>query len=125
MKNLQEFCERHAIIIIDTNKRAHKYRKVNVSFFKHQADYNLVDQEIIHETEPLYTIEISESEINRIAEFESQVFNNLKETGHYRMFEMLMEQKENEKYLKNKYPAVKKAYEQYSIMLALAQSGEL
>jgi hypothetical protein len=33
--------------------------------------------------------------------------------------------KEREKYLKNKYPAVKKAYEQYSLMLKLAESGEL
>jgi hypothetical protein len=45
--------------------------------------------------------------------------------GHYRMFETLMEQKEHEKYLKDKYPAVKKAYEQYSLMLKLAESGEL
>jgi hypothetical protein len=36
-----------------------------------------------------------------------------------------MEQKEEERYLKDKYPAVKKAYEQYSLMLKLAQSGEL
>ena len=41
------------------------------------------------------------------------------------MFEVVMEQKEREKYLKNKYPAVKKAYEQYSLMLKLAESGEL
>ena len=53
------------------------------------------------------------------------MFNNIKETGHYRMFEMLMQQKEEEKYLREKYPAVKKAYEQYSLILKLAESGEL
>jgi len=49
----------------------------------------------------------------------------MKAQGHYRMFETLMEQKQQEKYLKNKYPAVKKAYEHYSLMLKLAESGEL
>ena len=41
------------------------------------------------------------------------------------MFETLMEQKEEEQFLKDKYPAVKKAYEQYSLMLKLAKSGEI
>jgi hypothetical protein len=36
-----------------------------------------------------------------------------------------MEQKEEEQRLRNKYPAVRKAYEQYSLMLKLAESGEL
>jgi hypothetical protein len=88
-------------------------------------DFNRIYEDIVVDSEPLYTVEIAESELQRIAEFEEQVFNNLKEAGHYRMFEVLMEQKEEEKYLKNKYPAVKKAYEQYSLMLKLAQSGEL
>jgi hypothetical protein len=41
------------------------------------------------------------------------------------MFEVMMNQKEQERYLRNKYPAVKKAYEHYSLMLKLAESGEL
>jgi hypothetical protein len=36
-----------------------------------------------------------------------------------------MKQKEEERYLRDKYPAVKKAYEQYSLMLNMAKSGEL
>ena len=53
------------------------------------------------------------------------MFNNMKKTGHYRLFEVMMDQKEQEAYLRNKYPAVRKAYEQYSLMLKLAESGEL
>jgi hypothetical protein len=49
----------------------------------------------------------------------------MKEKGHYRMFEILMAQKEQERYLRDKYPAVKKAYEHYSLMLKIAESGEL
>ena len=125
MENIKSFCEQHQIRVLDTHKRASKYHKVNVNYFRDPLDYNKVNQEIIYDTEPLYTVEIAESELERIADFESEVFNNMKKHGHYRMFEMLMEQKERERYLCNRYPAVNKAYEQYSLMLKLAESGEL
>jgi len=78
-----------------------------------------------YETVKLYTVEIAENELERIADFEAEVFNNMKDLGHYNMFEHLMDQKEQEKHLRNKYPAVKKAYEHYSLMLKLAESGEV
>ena len=125
MENIKSFCEQHQIRVIDTNKRAHRYHKINVKFFKDPMDYNLVHEDIITDSEPLYTVEIAQSELERIADFEAQVFNNMKKQGHYHMFEMLMEQKEREKYLRDKYPAVNNAYKQYSLMLKLAESGEL
>lgn len=122
--HLKDFIKNHRICIVDTNKRAHKITRMNTRFFESTSDYNIVMTENIpFETERLFTVEISESELEAISEFEAQVFNNLKETGHYRMFEVLMEQKEREKYLRERYPAVKKAYENYSLMLALANSG--
>ena len=121
--HLKDFIDHHKICIIDTNKRAHKITRLNTRFFESTSDYNLVmTDKIPFETERLFTVEISESELEKMAEFETQVFNNLKATGHYRMFEVLMEQKEREKYLRERYPAVKKAYEHYSLMLALANS---
>jgi GH25 family lysozyme M1 (1,4-beta-N-acetylmuramidase) len=125
MENIKSFCEQHQIRVLDTNKRAHRYHKVNVNYFRDPLDYNKVNQEVICDSEPLYTVEIAQSELERIADFEAQVFNNMKKQGHYQMFEMLMEQKEQEKYLRNKYPAVNNAYKQYSLMLKLAESGEL
>jgi len=125
-ETIKEFCMSHRIKVLDTNKRAHKYHKVDVRYFNDPMDYNRVNQLVLeYETEPLYTIEVSESELERIASFEHQVFNNMREQGHYNMFETIMEQKEQEKFLRNKYSAVKKAYENYSMMLKLAQSGEL
>jgi len=122
----KKFCNEHGIRVIDSSKRAHKHTKANVSLFRYADDYNKFLNEPIHfETEILYTVEIAESELERIADFESEVFNNMKQSGHYRMFEVLMEQKEEEQRLRNKYPAVRKAYEQYSLMLKLAESGEL
>jgi hypothetical protein len=121
----RQFCQQHNIRVLDTNKRASKYHKINVNFFKDPMDFNRVYEDVVIDSEPLYTVEIAESELKRIADFESEVFNNMKKHGHYRMFEILMEQKEQEQYLRNKYPAVKKAYEHYSLMLKIAESGEL
>ena len=124
-ENIKEFCNHHSIRVLDTNKRAHRHHRVNLNYFRDPMDYNKVNQEIVFDSEPLYTLEVAESELERMADFEQQVFNNMKKQGHYQMFEMIMEQKEHEKYLFNKYPAVKKAYEHYSLMLKLAESGEI
>jgi len=123
---IRNFCLDHQLRVVDTNKRAYKHTKANINLFKFREDYNKYDSDFVTlETETLYTVEISESELQRIAEVEEQVFNNMKSQGRYNMFEILMEQKEQEKYLRDTYPAVKKAYEHYSLMLKLAQSGEL
>jgi hypothetical protein len=122
----KKFCSEHRINVIDSSKRAHRHTRANVALFRFADDYNKFQQEhLTVDTETLYTVEIAESELERIAEFESQVFNNMKQTGHYRLFETIMDQKRQEQYLRDKYPAVKKAYEQYSLMLKLAESGEL
>ena len=126
MENIKQFCEQHQIRVLDRNKRAHRYQRINMQYFRDPMDFNKVSLvDIVNDSEPLYTVEIAESELERIADFEAQVFNNMKKQGHYHMFEMLMEQKEQEKYLTNRYPAVKKAHEHYSLMLKLAESGEL
>ena len=125
-ENLKEFCEHHRINVLDDNKRAHRQTRMNTKFFQYPEDYNMMTatESLQFTTERLYTVEIAESELERIANFESEVFNHMAKQGHYRMFETLMEQKEHERYLRDKYPAVKKAYEQYSLMLKLAESGE-
>jgi DNA repair ATPase RecN len=123
---VRNFCHDHNVRVIDSNKRAYKHTRSNVALFRYNDDYNRFQTEPMQfETETLYTVEISESELQRIADFENQVFNNMKRQGHYNMFETLMEQKQQERELRDKYPAVKKAYEQYSLMLKLAKSGEL
>ena len=124
-ENIKQFCGHHSINVIDTNKRASRYHKVNINYFKDPMDFNRVYEHVVCDSEPLYTVEIAESELERIANFESEVFNNMKKQGHYQMFEIMMEQKEREQALRNKYPAVKKAYEHYSLMLKLSESGEL
>lgn len=122
---VRQFCHKHDIKVLDTNKRASNRHNINLQYFTNPNDYNWVKEALVRDTEPLYTVEIAKSDLERIATFESQVFNHMKQKGHYDMFNALMEQKEHEKYLKEKYPAVLKAYEQYSLMLKMAESGEL
>jgi len=123
---VKEFCHNHKIKVIDANKRATKYHKIDIRYFVNSKDYNSITQDVIPvDTEPLLTLEIAASELEYIAQFEQQVFNNMRKHGHYDMFNYIMQQKEEEKYLKEKYPAVKKAYEQYSLMLKMAKAGEL
>ena len=126
MENVKSFCEQHQIRVLDTNKRAHRYRRTNMQYFRDPMDFNKVSLvDVVNDSEPLYTVEIAESELEKIADFEAEVFNHMRKQGHYRIFEILMEQKEREKYLRDKYPAVNNAYKQYSLMLKLAESGEL
>lgn len=124
--NIKNWMHDHGIRVLDSNKKAFRHTRMNVKYFQSETDYNVLFNEPMQlETETLYTIEISETELKRIADFEQQVFNNLKRTGHYNLFEMMMHQKEKEQQLKEKYPSVKKAYEQYSLLLKLAESNEL
>ncbi len=132
MKNqkteVNKFLEYHSIRVLDTHKRACRKNRLNYDLFQHPDNFNVVDTinpSVRFETEPLYTVEISESELERIARFEQTVFNNLEENGHYNLFELLMQQKEEERNLINSFPAVKKAYEHYSLMLNLAKNHQL
>ena len=121
----REWLNTHNINIVDTNKRFARYPKFSTEFFMFEQDYNRINQHLQYDTEPLYTVEIPKSELERICDFEQQVFGNMRQSGHYNMFEVLMNQKEKEKYLRKKYPAVDLAYTNYSLMLKLAESGEL
>jgi len=125
-KMVKEWCQNHSVRIIDANKKAYVHAPLNVKYFVNPKDYNeIIYDNLRFETQPLYTIEIAENELQKVAEFESRVFNNMRINGHYNLFEHLMEQKEREKFLRDNYPAVKKAYEHYSLILKMAESGEI
>jgi len=129
-KIVNDWFAEHRVKVIDTNKRAYKRTRMNINnYFVDPLNYNIVNttatSSLYFETEPLLTVEIAKSELEKLAEFESQVFNNMRQHGHYGLFEAMVEQKERENHLINKYPAVKKAFEHYSLLLKLAESGEL
>ena len=123
-KILRSFCESHDIRILDSHKKR-AIRSISPIFFISATDYNNLKLTEEFRTEDVYTLEISHCELTKISQFESQVFNHMRQQGHYDLFNYMMEQKEEEKLLRKKYPAVQRAYEQYSLMLKMAESGEL
>ena len=123
---VDNFIKKHNIKIIDDQKRAYISNGYNTKYFQFSDDYNkIIRDPVSYETETLYTLEISKSRLESIARFEMEVMNHLKDRGHYNMFEEIMAQKEKEYIYKEKYNAVKKAYEHYSLLLKMAESGEL
>ena len=121
--DFKSFLHRHNIKILDTNKRFARYSPT-YSYFTDRDMMDLITSKVAYETEPLYTLEIPESEIRRIQEFEDQVFGNMKQQGHYNLFQNLMEMKEEELELRRRFPAVQKAYENYSLLLNLCKGGK-
>jgi hypothetical protein len=122
---LDKFCHRHDIDIIES-KPSYRKSPLPTKFFTDPSDYNIIDESSYKTfTEPLLIISIPESQLKQIAEFEAQAFNHLEQRGHYNLFEKIMEQKQQEQFFRDNYPAVKKAYEHYSLMLNMASSGEL
>lgn len=114
---MKEFLERHNITIVDTQKRRSKLSP-RYAHFTIPTDASLmVEMPIHYEEEPLYTVQITESQLRNIQEFEDQVFNNMKVHGHFNMFQAIMEQREEEKRLREEFPAAKKAFENYSLVL--------
>jgi predicted subunit of tRNA(5-methylaminomethyl-2-thiouridylate) methyltransferase len=118
---LQVFCRNHAVRIIDDRKEAYKFNRTNVAYYSPDSiSYDTLERDI----ETLYTIEISESELEKIANFENDVLLSLK-SGEYDFFRYLKDKQDHEIYMRRKYAAVEKAYEQYALMLKLAESGEI
>ena len=71
---VENWCKQHYVRIIDNNKRAYVRAPMNVRYFQNALDYNdIVKDTVRFETQPLYTVEIAESELRKIAEFEHQV----------------------------------------------------
>jgi hypothetical protein len=123
----RKFLEKHNIRVIDDNKRWHRHRPFSYQFFEDPKNMDAMSTYTLqYETERLLTVEIPESDLESIQAFEEQVFNNIKTYGsqHYHMFNAMMEQKEVERYLRKNHAAVQKAYEHYSLMLALANGGQ-
>lgn len=116
MKNFDEFLARHNITILNNSKKC-GVSNDSTAFFTNEKNYNEIITTNVASMEPLYTIEIPESRIKQLQQFEDQVFNNMHDRGHFNLFNTVMEQKMLENQLCEKFPAVKKAFENYSTIL--------
>ena len=115
---LNTFCKNYEVKIVNDNGRYARYRPPTFFADPKRADLIRNDIEEFH-TEKLYTLQIPESRLNTLIEMEGRFHNNFDDRGRRDLFEVLMEKEREEAFLRNTNEAVKKAYEQYSIMLNL------
>ena len=117
-QDLQDFCNNYEVKIVNDSGRCARYHPPR--FFTDPERADIIRNDIVeYETEKLYTLQIPESRLRTLIEMENRFFNNRVDRVRD-MFEVLMDKEREEAYHRNSNEAVKKAYEQYSIMLNLA-----
>ena len=119
-KELNQFCENYEVRVLNDSKRRARYRPAR--FFTDPSRADLIRNDIVeYETEKVYTVEIPEGRLRTLVELEQRFFKWQKHTkGEVDMFEILMDKEREEAHYRYTNEAVKKAYEQYSLMLNLA-----
>ena len=119
------FLQQYQITVVDNNKRCRRYGWTPPLYFLHQDDKDVFeDQRRMYDTEPLLTVTIPQSRLTDLVELESKFFNHMREMGGRHMFATWTEQQREERILRETYPAVQEAYEQYSLMLHLTKHNK-
>ena len=118
--NLKKFCENYDVRVVNDTGRTARYHPPR--FFTNPDRADIVRDDIVeYQTEKLYTLQIPESRLKTLVEMEKRFFNNSPHSqGYTDMFEMLMSKEREESHFRMTHESVKKAYEQYSMMLYLA-----
>jgi len=118
-KKLQEFCKNYEVKVVNDTQRYARYRPP--TFFTDPERADIIRNDLIDfQTEKLFTVQIPESRLNTLVELENR-FMNFRNSDHSRdMFELIMDKEREESFYRNSNAAVKKAYEQYSMLLNLA-----
>jgi hypothetical protein len=117
---LKDFCRNYEVRVLNDQKRRARYHPPR--FFTDPARADVIRNDIVEfETEPVITLEIPESRLGTLVEMERRFFKWQRHSqGEIDMFETLMNKEREEAHYRHTNAAVKKAYEQYSIMLNLA-----
>lgn len=115
-----KFCGNYKVRILNDSKRMAKYKPLNFQF---PEDADIIQSSVSVDYEKVYTLEIPESRLNSLIEMEAQFYGSLRHQERD-MFEYLMTKEREEHFLRNEYPAVKKAWERYSTLLNLCKSGK-
>ena len=114
-KGLQEFCYKYDITVLDDFKRAARYRYVSpLTLCADQSPPMGHD----FASETLYTIAILESRLQQLIDIERIFFENAGDQGRM-LFQKLMKQHYSEQELRNNNPALKEAYEAYTLLMGL------
>ncbi len=116
---LKDFCRNYDVKVVNDNGRYVRYRPP--TFFTDPTRADIIRNDIEEfQTERLYTLQIPESRLKTLVELEKRFYNHRNSEGMRDMFEVLMDKEREEAFFRHTNEAVKKAYEQYSLMLNLA-----
>ena len=117
---LKDFCRNYEVNVLNDQKRRARYHPPR--FFTDPSRADIIRNDIVEfETEPVITLEIPESRLRTLVEMERRFFKWQRHSqGEIDMFETLMNKEREEAHYRHTNAAVKKAYEQYSVMLNLA-----
>ncbi len=119
-EELKQFCENYEVRVLNDTKLRARYHPAK--FFTDPERADLIRNDVVeYETERVITMEIPEGRLRTLIELEKRFFKWQRHSkGEIDMFQTLMDKEREEANYRNTNPAVKKAYEQYSIMLNLA-----
>jgi hypothetical protein len=116
---LKDFCRNYEVNVLNDSKRRARYHPPQ--FFTDPERADIITRNITYETECVYTVEIPEGRFRALVELEQRFFKwQHHSRGEVDMFQTLIDKEREEAHYRHTSPAVKKAYEQYSIMLNLA-----
>ena len=115
-----KFCENYEIRVLNDQKRRARYHPTR--FFTDPERADIIRNDIVeYETERVLTMEIPEGRLRTLVELERKFFKWQQHSkGEIDLFQTLMDKAREESHYRHTNEAVKKAYEQYSIMLNLA-----
>jgi hypothetical protein len=117
---LDEFCKNYEVRVLNDQKIRARYNPVR--FFTDPFRADIIQKDTVtYETEKVYTVEIPEGRLRTLVEMERKFFNYV---AHHNqpvdLFQTLMDKEREEAHYRHTHEAVKKAYEQYSMLLNLA-----
>jgi hypothetical protein len=116
---LKDFCENYEVRVLNDSKRRARYHPPQ--FFTDPKRADIITRNMTYETEYVYTVEIPEGRFRALVELEQRFFKwQHHSRGEVDMFQTLIDKEREEAFYRNSNEAVRKAYEQYSIMLNLA-----
>jgi hypothetical protein len=116
---LKDFCKNYEVTIVNDTGRYARYRPP--TFFTDPERADIIRNDVIeYQTEKMYTLQLPESRLKTLVELENRFYNHRNSDGMRDMFETLMDKEREESYYRNTNEAIKKAYEQYSLLLNLA-----
>jgi CRISPR/Cas system CMR-associated protein Cmr1 (group 7 of RAMP superfamily) len=119
-EELKDFCKNYEVRVLNDQKYRARYHPPKFFTIPERAD--IIRNDIVeYEKERVFTVEIPEGRFNALVEMERRFFKwHHHNQGEIDMFQTLMDKEREELHYRHTNEAVKKAYEQYSLMLNLA-----